>query len=102
MSDIKNTRNALVERILQGDGKVPLSERKAAFDDSYPAGPRGTLVDKVAKYAYRVTDDDITAAKTSGLSEDQILEIVVCAAVGQAMRQYEAGIAALQNVTGKE
>jgi alkylhydroperoxidase family enzyme len=54
-----------------------------------------TLIDKVAKRAYQVTDDDIAAARSSGLSEDQIFELVVCAAVGQAARQYDAARAAL-------
>jgi hypothetical protein len=49
-----------------------------------------------------VTDEDITAAKASGLSEDQIFEIVVCAAIGQAERQYDAALAALDAVTKGE
>ena len=49
-----------------------------------------------------ITDDDITAAKVSGLSESQVFEIVVCAAVGQASRQYETALAALKDAMGKE
>ena len=52
-------------------------------------------------HAYRVTDDDIAAARASGLSEDQVFEIVVCAAVGQATRQYDAAMAALGAATDK-
>jgi alkylhydroperoxidase/carboxymuconolactone decarboxylase family protein YurZ len=33
--------------------------------------------------------------KESGLSEDEVFELVVCAAVGQAARQYESALAAL-------
>jgi hypothetical protein len=102
MSDIRNAQNALVKRILEGDGEAPPSERKAAFNNRNLAGPAGTLVDKVAKHAYQATDEDIAATKISGLSEDQIFEIVICAAVGQATRQHEAGIAALQDATGGE
>jgi hypothetical protein len=102
MSDIRKARNALVKRILEGDGKAPPCERRAAFNNSDLAEPTATLVDKVAKHAYQVTDGDIAAAKISGLSEDQVFEIVVCAAVGQATRQYDAAIAALQTATGKE
>jgi len=57
------------------------------------------LIDKVAKRAYTVTDEDIAAAMSSGLSEDQIFEIVVCAAVGQATRQYDTALAALNAAT---
>src|SRR5580693_8572401 len=80
MSDIREARKALVRRILEGDGKASSSERKAAFNNSGLAEPAGTLVDKVATHAYRVTDKDIAAARASGLSEDQVFEIVVCSA----------------------
>jgi len=102
MSDIRQAQKALVRRILEGDGKASPSERRAAFNNIGLAEPVGTLVDKVAKHAYRVTDEDITAAKVSGLSEDQVFEIAVCAAIGQATRQYEMALAALKDATGKE
>lgn len=101
MSDIRNARDALVKRILDGDGKASPAERKAAFNDTNLAGPIGTLVDKVANHPYRVNDEDIAAAKNSGLSEDQVFELVVCAAVGQAGRQYDAALAALGVATSK-
>jgi hypothetical protein len=102
MPDIRQTRKALARRILEGVGKASPSERLAAFNNSGLAGPPGALVDKVARHAYRVTDEDITAARVSGLSEDQVFELVVCAAVGQATRQYDTALAALQTATGKE
>jgi len=102
MWDIRRAQKALVRRILEGSGKASASERRAAFNNSGFAEPLGTLVDKVARHAYRVTDEDITAAKVSGLSEDQVFEILVCAAIGQATRQYETAFAALKDATGKE
>ena len=76
--------------------------RTAAFNNSALAGPLGTLVDKVARHASRVTDEDIAVARESGLSEDQIFEVVVCAAIGQATRQYDTALAALDAATPKE
>lgn len=102
MSDIRQARNALRNRILEGDGRASPSERRAAFNNSGLAEPLGGLVDKVARHAHTITDEDFTAAQESGLREDQIFEIVVCAAVGQATRQYDAAIAALEAATGKE
>ena len=102
MSDIRQVRKALASRILEGDGKASPSERRAAFNNSGLAGPAGTLVDKVAKHAYRVTDEDIAAARDSGLCEDQVFEIVVCAAIGEATRQYNTALAALEAATGNE
>jgi hypothetical protein len=101
MSDIGQARKALARRILEGAGTASPSDRLAVFNNSGLAEPVGTLVDKVARHAYRVTDGDIAAVKESGLSEDQVFEIVVCAAVGQATRQYDTALAALDAATGK-
>jgi hypothetical protein len=102
MSDIKQARDALVARILEGDGKASYAQRRAAFDITGLSEPLSTLIHKVAKHAYQVTDEDIAAVRASGFSEDQIFEIVVCAAIGQATRQYETALAALEAATKKE
>jgi len=102
MSDIKEAQKALVSRILAGDGNASPSMRRAAFNNSDLPEPLNLLVNKVAMHAHTVTDDDINAAKRSGLNEDQVFEIVVCAAIGQATRQYDAAIANLEIVTKKD
>jgi hypothetical protein len=102
MSDIRQARAALTQRILEGDGQASPSERRAAFDNNGLAGPPAALVDKVARHAWKVTDQDIAAARQSSLSEDQVFEIVVCAAVGQANRQFETALAALDAAARKE
>lgn len=102
MSDITKARNALVTRILEGDGTASRAQRRAAFDHAGFAEPLNTLIDKVTKQAYQVTDEDIAATKASSLSEDQIFEIVVCAAIGHAVRQHDTALAALQAATKKE
>lgn len=53
------------------------------------------LVDKIARNAWKVTDEDVAAAKTAGVSEDEIFELAVAAALGQATRQLDAALAAL-------
>jgi|SRR5271163_4304021 len=102
MSNIRQARKVLVSRILEGAGEASPSERRAAFNLSGIAKPLHALVDKVAKHAYRVTDEDMNAARESGLSEDQVFEIVVCAAIGQATRQYDTALAALEAATGED
>jgi alkylhydroperoxidase family enzyme len=57
------------------------------------------LIGKVATRPAQITDADFAAAKASGFSEDQLFELVVSAAVGQAARLYEAGLAALAEAT---
>lgn len=102
MSDIRKARKALLSRIFDGAGEASSSDRRAAFDLSALGGPLGALVEKVANQANRINNENIAAAKASGFSEDQILEIVVCAAIGQPNRQYDAALAALAAATGKE
>jgi len=102
MSNITHARKALVARIVDGGGRASHAERRAAFDNAGLAEPLSTLIDRVAKHANRVTDEDIAAARASRLSEDQIFEVVVCAAVGHATRQYDTALAALAAATGKE
>jgi len=99
MSDITKERRALLARILEGDGRASDAQRRAAFNNQELSEPLRTLIHKVAKHAYKVTDEDVAAARESGLSEDQIFEIVVCAAVGQATRQYDTAVAALEAAT---
>lgn|SRR5262245_22567230 len=102
MTDSK-ARKALVTRILEGDGMASHALRRAAFDNARLAEPLRTLIDKVVKHAYKVTDDDVAAVKRLGLSEDQIFEVVVCAAIGEATRQYKKARAALiEAMTDKE
>jgi hypothetical protein len=102
MSDIRDVRKALATRILEGGGRAPKPLRRAAFDNAGLSEPLLTLVDMVAKRAHAIADDDVAAARASGLSEDQIFEVLVCAAVGQATRQYDAALAALDAATRKE
>jgi alkylhydroperoxidase family enzyme len=101
MSNITQARQALTERILDGEGEAPREQRRAAFDNAGLTGPLAALVDKIAKHAHRVSDEDVAAARAAGLTEDQIYELVVCAAVGQATRQLEAGLAALAEASGR-
>jgi len=90
VAEIDRHRKAVIARVLEGDGRASREQRKAAFD-----APTGGLLEKVARYAYKVSDDDIAAAKAAGLSEDELFELVVCAALGQATRQLESALAAL-------
>jgi hypothetical protein len=102
MTETTQLRKALVERILDGEGTASCTQRRAAFENTGLAGPLGTLIQKIVTQATAVTDHDIDAVRASGLTEDQIFEIVVCAAVGQSARQYESARAALELATHKE
>lgn len=95
MSDITRLRRELVARVLDGAGTATPELRRAAFDNAGLDEPIRPLIDRVARHASLVTNEDVAVVVAAGLSEDQIFEIVVCAAVGQATRQYESARAAL-------
>lgn len=95
MTGISELRRALISRILEEDASTPRTLRHAAFENVRLTEPLNSLVEKVAKHADRVSDDDFAAAKAAGYTEEQLFELVVCAAVGEATRQYENALAAL-------
>jgi alkylhydroperoxidase family enzyme len=95
MTNIGQARKALVSRVLEGDGHASRDQRRAAYDNAAIGGAIEGLVRKVASRAHAITDEDFAAARASGASEEQLFELVVCAAIGQAGRQYETALAAL-------
>ena len=91
--DIEGHRKAAIERAVEGDGRATTAERAAAF-----AGTSGDpLLANVADHAYKVTAEDIAAAKQHR-SEDEVFELVVCTAYGKASRQLAAALAAIDEV----
>jgi hypothetical protein len=101
MTDIARLHRDLIARVLGSGGTAPPELRRAAFDDAEMNEPLRNLVNKVAVHADQVTDDDFGAVQAAGLSEDQIFEVAVCAAIGQADREYKNALAALAAATGE-
>jgi hypothetical protein len=91
----RSIHQLLVNRILQGPGRAPPDHRARAFDNAELSEPLRPLVDKVATRSAQVTDADFATAREAGFTDDQLFELVICAAVGESTRQYEAGLAAL-------
>ncbi len=96
--------------VLEGQGTVSPAERQriaawSAHPEQEPASqqfpePLARLLNKITRYAYKVTDEDIQALLEAGYSEDAIFESVVSAALGTAIRRYERGMAVLKAVQG--
>jgi hypothetical protein len=86
---------ALQDRILNGEGRASREQRARAFGNAGRPGPLGGLVSHVVASPARVSDADFVAARAAGFTEDELFELVICAAVGQSARQYDAGLAAL-------
>ena len=104
MPDEDKTRSAhraLVDRVLNGKGRTPAQLRTGAFRNDGLPQPLDALVDQVADRPTQVTDADFARATAAGYSEDELFELVICAAVGRATRMYEAGLAALAAATAE-
>lgn len=98
--DFRAAHTALVTRIIEGNGVASAAERRAALDNGGLPEPLGGLVKKVALQPTHITGGDFTAAKDAGFTDDQLFELVICAAVGQSSRQYDAACAALDVAAG--
>ena len=92
------TMRRLVESALDGPGELDPAVRKAIAGE----GDRGEIppallpyLDKVAHRAWTMTDEDVQALLRAGLSEDQIFEATVAAALGAGLERLRAGLAAL-------
>ena len=93
--------DAMVDRVLHGEGTASAEQRAHAFGNEGLSPPLDALIDKVAERPTQVTEEDLAEAKASGCTEDQLFELVVCAAVGRSARLYEAGLAALAEATAE-
>ena len=94
---------ALQDRILNGDARAAPEQRARAFANAGLSPALDVLLGKVATRPTQVTDADFAAARAAGFSEDELFELVICAAVGQSARLYDAGLAALADaVRGEE
>src|SRR6267143_867631 len=98
----------LVDRVLAAPGHTPRELRRRVFaraaqlggtsgsgaEDVPPA--LAAYVDKVARHAYTVTDEDVGALQRAGTSDDALFEVTVSAALGAALGRLERGLAALR------
>lgn len=86
--------------VLGKHGRAPLLDRLAALRHG-ASGSDGLrpelapLVDKVARHAYRVTDEDVRSVLDRGRSEDEVFDVIVAAALGAGLARREAGLTAL-------
>lgn len=56
MADTRQIREALVTRVLEGDGKASHAQRRAAFNNKDLAEPLRMVVNKVATQPTQITD----------------------------------------------
>lgn len=99
---------AVLDSVLGRRGRTEPGERLAAIRHGAAAagavpepgidglGEAAELVDKVARHAYRVADEDIQRARRSGRSEEEVFDLVVATAVGAGLGRRAIGRAAVE------
>ena len=108
MDNLAGRYAALTARVVDGvltkPGQAPVELRRAVFARAARLGGSGpedvppalaVYVDKVARHAYRVTDEDLATLQRAGHSDDALFEVTVSAALGAALGRLERGLAAL-------
>lgn len=89
----RGLRKRLLERA------VTTEPQRAAYAGQAADAPTRHLIETIAGAAAQVTDADVAAVRAAGRSEDEVFELAVCAALGQATRQLDAAFAALDAAT---
>ncbi len=102
----------LIDAVLHGPGELDPRIRQAVEARAAALGGReaetpaplpeamAPYVEKVAKHAYKTTDEDIEALRQAGYSENAIFEITVSAALGAGVARWQRGLAALRGDRG--
>ncbi len=70
--------------------------REASQPDREQPPAAEAYLEKVRLHAYRVTDGDVESLLASGLSEDEIFEATVAAAVTVGLERFVAGVRTLE------
>lgn len=88
-------RDRVLNGVLNGTGESDPAVRNAAADRHNVPADLQTLVDKIHRHAYKVTDDDVGQLQAK-YGDDRMFEIVVSAALGASRQRLLAGLAALE------
>jgi len=87
---------ALLEKtVIDGPGTTSPAQRRAAADGQADASPLGRYLEQVRTGAYRVTPEAVEALRAAGHADDALFELTIAAALGEARRQLDAGLAAV-------
>ena len=89
-------RDRAIRTVFDGPGETDSALRRAVGEGKEMPADLQSLVDKIHRHAYKVTDEDLARLRTT-YSDDQLFEIVVSAALGASRQRLLAGLAALEN-----
>ena len=81
------------DRVLHGPGAATSEARLAAFAGDV-TDELAAYVDKVRRYAYKVTDEDVASLRQRH-TDDELIEITLAAAMGAALSRRDAALRAM-------
>jgi hypothetical protein len=89
-------RERILATVLEGPGESDPATRQAAAANSpqVPADLK-SLVEKIHRHAYKVTDEDIATLQAT-YGDDRLFEVIVSAALGASRVRLAAGLQALE------
>ena len=87
--------DALRRAVFESAGSTEPAVRVAAGSGGGPPDPVGSYATVVRDWSYRITDTDLARLITAGLSDDDIFEVTIAAAVGAALQRLDAGMRAV-------
>ena len=89
-------RERILATVLEGPGESDPATRQAAAANSpqVPADLK-SLVEKIHRHAYKVTDEDFATLQAT-YGDDRLFEVIVSAALGASRVRLAAGLQALE------
>jgi alkylhydroperoxidase family enzyme len=74
-----------------------IDDLRTAADPGRPVPPATeAYADTVRRHAYRTTDAQVEALLDAGMSQDEVFEVTVAAAVGAGLERLDAGLRAMR------
>jgi hypothetical protein len=86
---------AMEESILRAEAHTRPEERQAARAGQSADPELAALIDKIRRYAYKVTDEDLASLRARR-SQDELFELVIAAAFGAAHERVQAALRAVE------
>lgn len=80
-------RAAVAQAAALSGGSLPASETLPAALASW--------VEKIARHAWKITDEDVAALRAAGFDEDAIFEVTIAAATGAGLARYQVATRAI-------
>jgi hypothetical protein len=90
-------RDQVLDTVLRGPGLTDASVRGAAADGKGVPADLQTLIDKIQRNAYKVTDEDVAGGALE-YGDDKMFEVIVSAALGAAEKRLRIGLGVLDRV----